>query len=106
MKSIIYSYLTYLTSTLADGPPKLGRQAGRVLGTVFNTKHKSGEYAVGMDDMGSGCFQVHTAVLLLLLLMAAISAAEVETAPNTPPCFLIMETAAEWFNGSVAAQQS
>jgi len=38
--------------------------------------------------------------------MAAISAADVDTAPNTPPCFLIIEIAASWFRGSVAAQQS
>lgn len=42
----------------------------------------------------------------LLPSMAAMSAADVETAPNTPPCFLIIEIAASWFRGSVAAQQS
>lgn len=29
-----------------------------------------------------------------------------ETAPNTPPCFWTMLTAAAWLAGSVAAQQS
>lgn len=35
-----------------------------------------------------------------------ISFSLVETQPNTPPCFWIMEIAASWFLGSVAAQQS
>lgn len=41
-----------------------------------------------------------------VLSMAAIRAADVETAPNTPPCFFIIEIAAAWLRGSVAAQQS
>ena len=34
------------------------------------------------------------------------TSAEVATAPNTPPCILIMSIAARWFSTLVAAQQS
>ena len=37
---------------------------------------------------------------------ASRKVADVATAPNTPPCILIMSSAARWFSTLVAAQQS